>query len=418
MHDNPNASFDAMYQTLMLQHQRQLQQQEEQLRQQQQQQRQQQQPWGSLLQQQQLQQQQQQQQQQPDQGDGSFTSPASRAQHEESGLVSATSLGGAQPRDFFEPASRGGGISISNNNNNNNNNNLLLAYDQESSFPLCVAQGPAGMDDSLRMPFDPIPFPNQLQPAENSTAPYQQDLEGSRDLPPPPYQQHLEGATTGHPSIPPYVMMMTSGAFTEESSRRILQAAASASSEQQQQQHRTLPGAPQTSLVPGDEDFRGTVHSAQAGYRYLNSSLQPANDAPPAPSGHHNHHHHHHHSHRRAALPSSPTSNSSKSAAAAAATEKERFVLFVKILLKCLDRPGVNGGSDDARALKQVAKATILECTRRNRMGDSSYTPLLDALERRLRSTVGDENWHRAARLCDRYLERRRSSPQISVAAV
>jgi hypothetical protein len=403
MDDDPNASFDAIYQTLMLQQQQQLQQQQEQLRQQQQQQQQQkqrEQPWGSLLQQQQ-----QQQQQQPEQGGGSFTSPANRAQHESS-LASASSLGGVQPRDFFEPASLGGGLI---------NNNMLLAYDQESSFPLFVAQGPAGMGDSLRMPLDPIPFPNQLQSAENSTAPQQQNPGGSRDLPPPPYQQHLEGTTTGHPSIPPYVMMMTSGAFTEESSRRILQAA-SASSEQRQQQRLTIPGPPQTSLVPGDEDFRGTGNSAQAGY--LNSSLQPANDAPPAPSGHHNHHHHHHHhhGHRRAAMPSSSTTNSSKSAAAAAATEKERFVLFVKILLKCLDRPGVNGGSDDARALKQVA--TILECTRRNRMGDSSYTPLLDALERRLRSTVGDENWYRAARLCDRYLERRRSSPQISVAAV
>ena len=75
-------------------------------------------------------------------------------------------------------------------------------------------------------------------------------------------------------------------------------------------------------------------------------------------------------------------------------------MLFVKILLKCLDRPrGADGGSSDqdARALKQVAKATILECTRRNRMGDSSYTPLLDALERRyiafvLKETRGNQS--------------------------
>jgi hypothetical protein len=90
-------------------------------------------------------------------------------------------------------------------------------------------------------------------------------------------------------------------------------------------------------------------------------------------------------------------------------TEKEWFFLFVKILLKCLDRSG------DPRGLKEVARTTILECTRRNREGDRTYAPLREVLVRRLHAEVGEPHWSRAARLCRRYLERRRGSAAVAV---
>ena len=81
-------------------------------------------------------------------------------------------------------------------------------------------------------------------------------------------------------------------------------------------------------------------------------------------------------------------------------TEQERFLIFVKILFKCLEK------SEDPR-LKPRAKAVVTECTRGNRMGDTNYMPLQDAVERRLRRHVGEQHWTRAKLYYDQYLIRR-----------
>lgn len=81
-------------------------------------------------------------------------------------------------------------------------------------------------------------------------------------------------------------------------------------------------------------------------------------------------------------------------------SEREQFVVFVKILFKCLDLTG------DSK-LRPKAKAVVRECTRRNRMGDSDYCPLQDAVERRLRGTVGELHWARAKLYFDQYCQKR-----------
>jgi hypothetical protein len=69
--------------------------------------------------------------------------------------------------------------------------------------------------------------------------------------------------------------------------------------------------------------------------------------------------------------------------------ERELFLIFIKILFKCIERCS-NG------RLRQRAKAIVTECTRRNRMGDSNFSPLQDAVETRLKDIVGDTYWNQA----------------------
>jgi hypothetical protein len=69
--------------------------------------------------------------------------------------------------------------------------------------------------------------------------------------------------------------------------------------------------------------------------------------------------------------------------------ERELFLIFIKILFKCIERCS-NG------RLRQRAKAIVTECTRRNRMGDSEFSPLQDAVEARLKDIVGDTYWNQA----------------------
>lgn len=76
-----------------------------------------------------------------------------------------------------------------------------------------------------------------------------------------------------------------------------------------------------------------------------------------------------------------------------------RFLVFVKILLKYVDRT-------NNPQLRRNAKAVVAECTRRNRMGDAEYTPLQDAVERRLRISLGEVHWARAKQCFDTYVAR------------
>ena len=80
-------------------------------------------------------------------------------------------------------------------------------------------------------------------------------------------------------------------------------------------------------------------------------------------------------------------------------TERQQFLIFVKILLKYIDRT-------NNPQLRRAAKAVVAECTRRNRMGDTDYMPLQAAVERRLRTTLGEVHWTRAKLCFDTYVAR------------
>jgi len=76
--------------------------------------------------------------------------------------------------------------------------------------------------------------------------------------------------------------------------------------------------------------------------------------------------------------------------------DRERFAVFVKILLKCLRQSG-------DQEVYERTKRIIKFCTLRNRMGDTEYSPLIHATELRLQRIVGYEQWSRATRMCDTF---------------
>uniref|UniRef100_A0A7S3P5H5 Uncharacterized protein n=1 Tax=Amphora coffeiformis TaxID=265554 RepID=A0A7S3P5H5_9STRA len=80
-------------------------------------------------------------------------------------------------------------------------------------------------------------------------------------------------------------------------------------------------------------------------------------------------------------------------------TERQQFLIFVKILLKYVERT-------NNPQLQRTAKAVVAECTRRNRMGDAEYMPLQAAVERHLRVSLGEVHWSRAKLCFDTYLAR------------
>ena len=80
-------------------------------------------------------------------------------------------------------------------------------------------------------------------------------------------------------------------------------------------------------------------------------------------------------------------------------SERQKFVLFVRILMKYLDR--LNNPT-----LKTRAKIVIAECTQRNRLGLPEYTPLMSAVERRLKQNVGEIHVVRAKVAFHSYLRK------------
>jgi hypothetical protein len=85
------------------------------------------------------------------------------------------------------------------------------------------------------------------------------------------------------------------------------------------------------------------------------------------------------------------------------ANKRMRLLIFIKIILKCLD-------SDDP-SLHLKAKKIVTDCTRRNREGVPGYNPLADVITRQLRITVGEVHWERAKRLMEYYLRKRVEKP-------
>lgn len=79
--------------------------------------------------------------------------------------------------------------------------------------------------------------------------------------------------------------------------------------------------------------------------------------------------------------------------------QKKRFLLFVKILFMSLEQ------SADSET-REKAMDIISDCTRRNRLGDPAFSPLMDAVDQRLRGNVGESHWRRAHGYMEHYLRR------------
>jgi len=86
----------------------------------------------------------------------------------------------------------------------------------------------------------------------------------------------------------------------------------------------------------------------------------------------------------------SSTSTLSTVSSLAATNHRARFLVFIKILFKCLDQA-------NEPEIRDRAKEIVAECTRRNRMGDPKFTPLVEAVEKRLRVFVGEAHWKKAS---------------------
>jgi hypothetical protein len=91
-----------------------------------------------------------------------------------------------------------------------------------------------------------------------------------------------------------------------------------------------------------------------------------------------------------------------------ALSEREVFLIFIKMLFTCIERSG------NVR-LRQHAKAIVSECTRRNRMGDSDYSPLQVAVETRLKNVVVEMFWNQAKIYTDYYCQQKGYRTAVNV---
>jgi len=103
-------------------------------------------------------------------------------------------------------------------------------------------------------------------------------------------------------------------------------------------------------------------------------------------------------------------SNTTTAATAAAtlsplAASREQFLIFIKILFKILDQT-------NEIHTRNRAKKLVAECTRKNRSGDPRYTPLMEAVEKRLRLFVGEAHWRKAMMLLRHYYLKQKQQQQ------
>lgn len=91
-------------------------------------------------------------------------------------------------------------------------------------------------------------------------------------------------------------------------------------------------------------------------------------------------------------------------------TDRQRFALFVKVLFKYIERL-------NSLSLKLRAKAIIAECTQLNRLGVAGYTPLMSAVERRMKESLGEIHWERAQICMNSYI-RKRATQTIKTSAM
>ena len=93
------------------------------------------------------------------------------------------------------------------------------------------------------------------------------------------------------------------------------------------------------------------------------------------------------------------------------AFQKRRFLLFIKILFKSLEQASEFETRDRAREI-------VSDCTRRNRLGDPAFSPLIDVIDQRLRRYVGEAHWRRAHMYMQHYLMTRSGGdPRITTSS-
>jgi len=81
--------------------------------------------------------------------------------------------------------------------------------------------------------------------------------------------------------------------------------------------------------------------------------------------------------------------------------QKRQFLLFIKILFKILDQ-----NHDVTVEKREAARAIVADCTRRNRLGDPAFIPLMAAVDARLRRHLGEQHWRKAHMYMRHYLNR------------
>ena len=111
--------------------------------------------------------------------------------------------------------------------------------------------------------------------------------------------------------------------------------------------------------------------------------------------------------------PSHATSNKNHVVVGSTSTacQKRRFLLFIKILFKSLEQACEFETRDRAREI-------VSDCTRRNRLEDPAFTPLIDVIDQRLRRYVGEAHWRRAHMYMHHYLMTRSvEDPRITTSS-
>jgi hypothetical protein len=87
--------------------------------------------------------------------------------------------------------------------------------------------------------------------------------------------------------------------------------------------------------------------------------------------------------------------------------ERENFLVFIKILFKILEEA-------QEPETKSKAQRIVMECRRRSKQGDPNFIPMMDAVELRLRSFVGEAKWRRAHLFLHHYISNDRAPPRMA----
>lgn len=82
--------------------------------------------------------------------------------------------------------------------------------------------------------------------------------------------------------------------------------------------------------------------------------------------------------------------------------EKERFLMFTRVLMKYLEQRDPN--------MHAAAKAQIKECYEKNKSGDPQFRSLTTSMKLRLRSTVGELYWKKAHDYLDHFLKQKKEA--------